>query len=192
MNGEKHGRWEETKKNGKVREVVYRNGDVERTGRWSKPGRNRDGRGFGRLATAVLGGAAIAAAGDGSDLAVEAGLGFAKEVLGDGGAVADAALPADSPISQESLLSGISGCQEFSAPALESDRQAWTHCGNAYANSCRIKQISDPNYKAEYPEVSQTRIDHGIAESRAIITRSCQAIPVTGSRTSDCPYCQQP
>ena len=156
----------------------------------------KEGRGWGRVATAVLGGSAIAAAGDGSELAVEAGLDFAGEVLGDGGGVFDSTL-ADGlldgpPVSQGSSLAGIPGCQEFSAPALENDRQAWTQCGNVYANRCRIKQISDPSYKAKYPEVSQARIDQGIAESRAIISRSCQAITVTGSSVSACPYCQQP
>ncbi len=193
VDGRKHGLWMDYRdRDGKVREIRYENHSTSKIGRWRDPDRNRGGRGWGRIATAVLGGAAIAAAGDGSELAVEAGLGFAEEVLGDGGAGSGPGLTVDSPPGQESALSGIPGCQEFSAPALENDRQAWAHCGNAYANSCRITQISDPSYKAKYPEVSQTRIDQGIAESRAIISRSCQAITVTGSSVSDCSYCEQP
>ena len=193
VDGRKHGLWvEDRSRDGKVREVLYENSSIEKVRRWKNPDRNRDEGGWGRVATAVLGGAAIAAAGDGSELAVEAGLGFAEEVLGDGRAGSGPGLTVDSSPDQESPLSGIPGCQEFSAPALENDRQAWAHCGNAYANSCRIRQISDPSYKAKHAEVSQARIDQGIAESRAIISRSCQAITVTGSSVSDCSYCKQP
>ncbi len=193
IDGRKHGLWVEHRdRDGKVREILYEKGGIEKVRRWKNPDRNRDGSGWGRVATAVLGGAAIAAAGDGSELAVEAGLGFAEEVLGDGGGVFDSALAGDPSSNPDTPLPEIPGCQEFSAPALENDRQAWAQCGNAYANRCRIKQISDPSYKAKYPEVSQARIDQGIAESRAIITRSCQAITVTGSSVSDCSYCKQP
>ena len=158
-------------------------GSSKRRGRW------------GKVATAVLGGAAIATAGDGSDAALESALGFAGEVLGSGNPVS---VPAEGLAGTDSLAGapgasvpeGVPGCQEFSATGLENDRQAWAHCGNAYANTCRIKQISDPEYRESYPEVTEAQIEQAVAQSRAIISRSCEAIRVTGSSPSDCSYCR--
>ena len=88
-------------RDGKEPAILYDKGYTDEFLQWKDPDRYKDGIGWGRVATAVLGGAAIAAAGDGSELAVEAGLGYAQEVLGyDGGPGADPALTVDSPLSQ--------------------------------------------------------------------------------------------
>ena len=95
VNGEKHGTEVQREPSGRVTETVYVNGEVGRTvevQQASKQPKERSGR-WGRIAAGVLGGAAIADAGDLSEAAVEAGIEFARKVIEDGdaaGAVAAA------------------------------------------------------------------------------------------------------
>ena len=116
VNGEWHGTAVWRYADGRVTETVWVDGEpgltveVQRASKQPEQPKERRGR-WGRIAVGVLGGAAIADAGDLSEAAVEAGIEFAKKVIEDGDAAAAAssqglAGESDSPFTGNAPMSG--------------------------------------------------------------------------------------